>query len=201
MPFAALDGLSPKKSTFGLQVEAQRLLLPTLTKTDEQFAEQGIVFMEGHEGVNLEELNDLFEQVGFPRRDPDKLKLALEKTHTVIWIRHAKKSRWAKLNQLLGFGRAMSDGSISASIWDVAVLPAWQRSGLGRALLERLLVRLRQDHIDTISLYAEPSVVKLYEKLGFVTDPQGIRGMAFQRKSAIGMKVAAGEKRASVAKG
>jgi hypothetical protein len=42
--------------------------------------------------------------------------------------------------------------------------------------------RLVQDDISCITLYAEPNVVGLYEKLGFVKDPEGIRGMAFQRK-------------------
>lgn len=36
--------------------------------------------------------------------------------------------------------------------------------------------------IRTAPQYAEPNVVGLYEKLGFMKDPEGIRGMAFQRK-------------------
>ncbi len=39
-----------------------------------------------------------------------------------------------------------------------------------------------EDGIPTICLYAEPGVVGLYEKLGYVKDPEGIKGMAFQRK-------------------
>ena len=39
-----------------------------------------------------------------------------------------------------------------------------------------------EDGIPTICLYAEPDVVGLYEKLGYVKDPEGIKGMAFQRK-------------------
>lgn len=84
----------------------------------------------------------------------------------------------------------MSDGVLSATIWDVAVLPAWQRAGLGRGLVERLVKRLREQEICNISLYAEPHVVRLYENLGFVKGPEGIRGMAFQRKSVLGKKVA-----------
>jgi GNAT superfamily N-acetyltransferase len=41
---------------------------------------------------------------------------------------------------------------------DVAVSPAWQRSGLGRAMIERLTHQLVQDGISTITLYAEPQV-------------------------------------------
>lgn len=45
-----------------------------------------------------------------------------------------------------------------------------------------------EDGIPTITLYAEPGVVGLYEKLGYVKDPEGIRGMAFQRKKTPGGK-------------
>lgn len=130
-------------------------------------------------------------QVGFCHRDSRKLLLALKNTHYVIWIRCAKKTRWARYGQVLGFARAMSDGVLSATIWDVAVLPQWQRSGLGRGLVERVVKRLREQGICNISLYAEPHVVRLYENLGFVKGPEGIRGMAFQTKSALGRKVAA----------
>ena len=39
-------------------------------------------------------------------------------------------------------------------VWDVAVAPAWQRGGLGRALVERLTASLVEDGIPTITLYA-----------------------------------------------
>jgi ribosomal protein S18 acetylase RimI-like enzyme len=121
--------------------------------------------------------------VGFPRRDPDRLKVALANTHRLIWIRSTKQSRVARLGQLVGFARATSDGVFSATIWDVAVSPAWQRSGLGRAMMERLTKELVEDGIATITLYAEPQVVGLYKKLGFVDDPEGIKAMAFQKQS------------------
>ena len=66
------------------------------------------------------------------------------------------------------------------------VHPAWQRGGLGRGLLERLTTSLIEDDIQTICLYAEPGVIRMYEKLGFVMDPFGVKGMAFQRKSQKG---------------
>lgn len=60
-------------------------------------------------------------QVGFPQRDPNRLQLALDNSHSVLWIRSMKQSRWARQGQLLGFARATSDGALSATIWDVAV--------------------------------------------------------------------------------
>lgn len=87
---------------------------------------------------------------------------------------------------MLGFARANSDGALTATIWDVAVHPAWQRIGLGRGLVERLVVALYDADIEVIALYAEPAVVLLYEKLGFQKDVQGLKGMAFQKTSQEG---------------
>ena len=44
-----------------------------------------------------------------------------------------------------------------------------------RAAVERLITSLVAEDISTITLYAEPKVVGLYEKLGFQKDPQGIK--------------------------
>lgn len=125
-------------------------------------------------------------QVSFPRRDPVRLRTALDNTHLTLWIRATTASRWARRHQLLGFARATSDGSLTATIWDVAIVPSWQRIGLGRALVERLVAALCREEIDTISLYAERNVILLYEKLGFQQDVRGMSGMAFQKKSQPG---------------
>lgn len=92
--------------------------------------------------------------MGFPRRDPVKLGVALCNTYRTVWVRCARKSRVAREGQLLGFARATSDGALSATIWDVAVNPAWQRLGLGRAMVERLTASLVEDGIGVITLYA-----------------------------------------------
>ena len=44
-------------------------------------------------------------------------------------------------------------------------------------MVERLIGSLIEDDIGTITLYAEPGVTGLYEKLSFVQDPQGIKVM------------------------
>jgi len=152
--------------------------------TDESFEEGlGVEFRSEYVdgALDMEELNNLFVQVGFPRREEAKLAVALQNTYAMVWIRTTRKSRSAKIGQLLGFARATSDGVFNATIWDVAVLPAWQGTGLGRALLERLVARLVDDGINNISLFAEPAVVGLYKKLDFEVDPNNTKGMAFRQ--------------------
>ena len=50
--------------------------------------------------INLDDLNNLFQKVKFPRRPHDKLITALSNSHTVITARAARKSRWAKKGQV-----------------------------------------------------------------------------------------------------
>jgi len=151
-----------------------------LTKSNEKFREEGIEFVEGYEDIDLHALNELFVQVKFPRREPSRLRMALKNSYSVLWIRYTKPSnRFVKQGQLLGFARVISDGVFYASIWDVAVVPSWQRIGLGRGLMERLLQKLVDDGIPLITLYAERDVVGLYEKLGFKSDQRGMTGMAY----------------------
>ncbi|KAK9868249.1 hypothetical protein WJX84_010032 [Apatococcus fuscideae] len=183
---AATEGISPDKSTWWKKLESRDLSIPQLSKADQAWMDEGLEFVYTREGVSISELNDLFQKVGFPVRDPEKLATALEHSSVVLWIRCSKGSRWARLGQMLGFARAITDGGLSATIWDVAINPAWQRVGLGRALMERLLGGLIDSGIPAITLYADPKVVTLYEKLGFARDPKGIRGMAFQTRKSRG---------------
>ncbi|XP_077223235.1 acyl-CoA N-acyltransferases (NAT) superfamily protein isoform X3 [Tasmannia lanceolata] len=41
--------------------------------------------------------------------------------------------------QLVGFGRAVSDNGLTASIYDVAVLPSLQRLGIGHKIVKRII--------------------------------------------------------------
>ncbi|KAI8468200.1 MAG: hypothetical protein J3K34DRAFT_378299 [Monoraphidium minutum] len=146
---------------------------PRISVSDAEFRDLGVEFVTVRQGIRVHELNELFDKVGFPRRDPERLKVALENTHRLVWVRAVKAGRAARIGQILGFARATSDGVFSATIWDVAVAPQWQRSGLGRAMMERLTLGLVEDGIPAINLYAEPQVVDLYKKLGFKEDTVG----------------------------
>lgn len=79
----------------------------------------------------------------------------------------------------MAFARATGDGVFNAIIWDVVVDPSFQGIGLGKAVMERLVEELLEKGICNISLYSEPRVLGFYRPLGFVADPDGIRGMVY----------------------
>lgn len=49
--------------------------------------------------------------------------------------------------------------------------------------MERLVASLVDDGVSVITLYAEPNVVNMYQRLGFQKDPSGIKGIAYIKKS------------------
>jgi len=79
--------------------------------------------------------------------------------------------------RLIGMARATSDHAFNATIWDVVLAPEFQGQGLGKALCEQLIRTLLARDIGNITLFADGAVVPFYENLGFVSDPEGIKGM------------------------
>eukprot|EP00898_Chlorokybus_atmophyticus_P003129 jgi/Chlat1/3817/Chrsp26S04052 len=167
---------SSEKQPLRASVASANDLTVHYSRTDAEFAQEGLEFRLTHEGLDLEQLNTLFVKVGFPKRETVKLSHALANSFVVVSLHDVDQ------NKLVAFARATSDGIFNATIWDVVVDPFYQKRGLGKAVMERLMVQLRAQGIANITLYAEPNVVSFYKPLGFVTDPAGIRAMSFSRK-------------------
>ncbi len=72
-------------------------------------------------------------------------------------------------NQAVGMTRACGDGKFY-TIWDVSVLPAYQKQKIGSALLEQTLAELRK--IGPKAAFVGLFTVKhgFYERIGFVKD-------------------------------
>ncbi|XP_021718295.1 serotonin N-acetyltransferase 2, chloroplastic-like [Chenopodium quinoa] len=175
----------PSPSLRHTKTHPQRLTLPIIsaqlpttsyTVSDNALESQGFTLHRNTDGLNLDHLNSVFVAVGFPRRDPDKIRIALEHTDSLIWVQYNKTQR------PVAFARATGDGVFNAIIWDVVVDPVFQGVGLGKAVVERILEELMQKGITNIALYSEPRVLGFYRPLGFVADPDGIRGMVYSRK-------------------
>lgn len=157
-------------------VSAQLPTTSSYTVSDRALESRGLALHRTTDGLNIDHLNSVFVAVGFPRRDPDKIRIALEHTDSLIWVEYVKKQR------PVAFARATGDGVFNVIIWDVVVDPAFQGIGLGKAIMERMLKELLEKGITNIALYSEPRVLGFYRPLGFVADPDGIRGMVYSRK-------------------
>jgi ribosomal protein S18 acetylase RimI-like enzyme len=89
--------------------------------------------------------------------EPDKLRRAAENSHTIC-------SAWDG-DVIVGFGRSISDGEYQSAIYDVVVLPEYQRQGVGKAIMTVLLDRLPGG--TNVLIYVVPGKEGFYRKLRF----------------------------------
>lgn len=116
-----------------------------------------IVWSYSIEGVNWEELSQLFLAAPLGNKNPRDLKVTFTNSMFVCFALDA--------GRLVGVGRVLADGVDCAYICDIAVLPSHQGTGVGRAILTDLVDRSR-DHKKLI-LYSVPGKEPFYEKAGF----------------------------------
>ena len=100
--------------------------------------------------------------MGWQRRTADRERLA-QLVRGSLWI----VSAWEG-ERLVGFARAISDGAFNAYISTVAVLPDYQRRGIGRELVRRLLEG--HDGIQFV-LHANDRAYPFYLHLGLGFEP------------------------------
>ena len=118
---------------------------------------------------DLVELEQLLQSVGWSRRPLRRVKRALDQSllRVGLWCHDSKFPR------LVGFARCTGDGVIEATVWDVAVHPVYQGSGLGKQLMNYTLESLSELGIERVTLFADPGVVEFYESQGWELEPRG----------------------------
>lgn len=70
------------------------------------------------------------------------------------------------LRQLIGFARAVTDGAQRAYVEDITVAPCRRGSGIGQAVIDRLIHELGA--IPVVTLFCLPGLVRYYEASSFL---------------------------------
>lgn len=127
------------------------------------------------EGVDWQKVSDTLKSVGMGHHEAEKHETAFRASHTTVFLYHG--------DELVGFGRALSDGVYQAAVYDVAVATKFQGQGLGRKIMDNILSRV--SHCNII-LYASPGKEGFYERLQFRRMKTGMarftNGQAMQAK-------------------
>ncbi|KAK4579782.1 hypothetical protein RGQ29_029446 [Quercus rubra] len=84
--------------------------------------------------------------------------------------------------QLVGFGRAVSDFGLTASIYDVMVIPSLRGMGIGRMILKRLVRMLASRDIYDIAAVCSEKERMFFKACGFGDDILGSTTMMYSRK-------------------
>ena len=115
-----------------------------------------IEFTENTEAIDWERLSVVFKRTPLGNRDPVKLREVFQNSPIRCFV-------WDS-GELIGAGRAITDGVRYSVIFDVVLLPEYQGRGIGKQIMEFLENRSKTS---TFLLYAMPDKESFYSKLGY----------------------------------
>ncbi len=119
-----------------------------------------IVYSTKKEDLNTLETSGFFE--GWPNKPNEETlkKSIFGASSLVLAIDNEKK-------KLVGYITALSDNTLSAYIPFLEVLPNYQRQGIGRTLVEKMLEQLK--HLYMIDLVCDKEKARFYSETGFIS--------------------------------
>lgn len=113
-------------------------------------------FQNNTESVNWTRVAELLSYFGLSKLDAPTQRKVFENSYAVVFVFDGEN--------LIGFGRAISDGICQAAIYNIALDEFYHGKGLGREIIQRLINQVSQCNI---ILYTHPNTVSYYEHLGF----------------------------------
>lgn len=109
------------------------------------------------DNIDWKELSNLYKVAPLGDKLPEDLEKAFSNSLFKCFVKES--------GELIAAGRALADGIDCSYICDIAVLPQFQRAGIGKAIVEKLL-EFSKGH-KKIILYSCPGKEVFYKKLGF----------------------------------
>jgi len=117
----------------------------------------------------IEQITALYRNEGWWSKesdDPDQVAGIVSGSHLFLIAEKAE--------EIVGMGRAISDGSSDAYIQDVTVKREFRGQGIGTAIIKELISRLKTDGMEWIGLIAERNSHGFYSRLGFSPMPNAV---------------------------
>lgn len=110
--------------------------------------------------LDLHELQALFEKTAHwaQERRVEDWAIAIANSNPIV-------TAWDG-DRLIGFSRAVSDGIYRATIWDVVIDPDYQGAGLGRKLVETVLMHPHVNRVEKVYLVTTHQQ-SFYKRIGF----------------------------------
>jgi ribosomal protein S18 acetylase RimI-like enzyme len=106
--------------------------------------------------IDWNEIPKVLSAAGMSYSDSEVHKKAFNNSYITVFAFDAEN--------LIGFGRAISDGVYQAAIYDLAILPEYQGKGIGKELLKKITESIPNCNY---ILYAAPGKEGFYEKSNF----------------------------------
>lgn len=100
-------------------------------------------------------------------------------------LHNAIKNSWYMVsaysrNQLIGCGRIISDGYLHAFITEMIIHPHYQRQGIGKEILNKLIQKCHNAEIRDVQLFCAKGKKEFYLNNGFDERPNDGPGMQYK---------------------
>lgn len=115
------------------------------------------------ESINWSKVAEMLSHFGLSNLDAETQQKVFERSYAVVFLFDNEN--------LIGFGRAISDGICQAAIYNVALDERYHGKGLGRKIINEIIEQVKQCNI---ILYTHPKTIEFYEKLGFLKMKTGM---------------------------
>ena len=133
--------------------------------------------------LGVEEYYELYSSAGWIVPPKEQIERALKNSLLTVKAKIAKRT--------VGMGRLIGDGSLSFMVKDVAILPEYQRQGIGKKIMESMITHIKQQipkgQNVCVELFSGFEKEAFYEQFGFDKKPDGFIGHGM-------MKLEVGEK-------
>ncbi|BBE20742.1 hypothetical protein AQPE_4936 [Aquipluma nitroreducens] len=106
--------------------------------------------------INWDLIVEILQKAGMAYYTAEIHKRAFSNSQVVVFVFDEEN--------LVGFGRAISDGEYQAAIYDVAVIPDFQGKGIGKMIIQTIVEKIPNCNF---ILYASPGKETFYEKENF----------------------------------
>jgi ribosomal protein S18 acetylase RimI-like enzyme len=105
---------------------------------------------------------ELYDDAGLPRptHDPQRIRIMFENSDLIVTAWDSAK--------LVGVSRTITDWAWCSYLADLAVSPAYKRSGIGRKLIELTREKIGEESMTL--LLSVPTAMDYYPKVGFVKE-------------------------------
>lgn len=122
--------------------------------------------------LSVTDYNILRTSAGWGTIPPHQAEVGLSRSELVIAAKEEGRT--------VGMSRIVSDGGCAVFIVDVIVLPEYQRKGIGKAMLERIMEylngKMSSGEVLHIGLMAAKGKEEFYKKFGFEYRPNDHAG-------------------------
>ena len=122
--------------------------------------------------LSVEEYHELYSSAGWITPPKEQIKKALQ--NSLLTVK-------AEIDgATVGMGRLIGDGSLSFMVKDVAILPKYQRQGIGKMIMESMITHIKQQipkgQNVCVELFSGFEKEAFYEQFGFDKKPDGFVG-------------------------